>query len=697
LIVAINPFKNLGNAGDDVIVKYRDVSDVSKMPPHVFTAARNALESLHMVKKSQTIIVSGESGAGKTEATKQVMRYFAAAKSGTMDLRIQTAILAANPIVEAFGNAKTVRNNNSSRFGRFIMLDVQSSGGISYGSVRNFLLEKSRVLTQEKEERGYHIFYQLLKGANDEQRKKFHLKGLQNYNFINPHCLDAEGIDDVEEWVDTNKSLDHMGMSNDEKDGIYSIVAGVLMMGDVKISGEDLDGVPDAAVIDPACRETYQIACKLLYLDADKAEAGICKKISIAGGKAIHGRWGMVDGNIMKDSLCKAMYDKLFFWIIVKLNVNIKPPNGWQEFMGILDIFGFEVFQNNSLEQLFINITNEMLQKNFTDVVFEKESNLYRSEGISSADLVFTSNAEVIGMLTDKKQSLMAALDDQCLAPSGSDEKFLGNAHTMLKGNPKLIKPKVSANVLFMVDHTIGEIQYNVQGFLFKNKDVLRPDLVEVVQVSDNAVARALFEGVVPERGKMKGQYIGAQFMKQLEDLMALINSTEPHFIRCVKPNDAKKPLMFDQAKVLVQLHALSILEALQLRNLGYSYRRPFKDFLFQFRFIDLSLTQNASLDPRDASEKLMKVVKIESGWQIGKTMIFLKPNVAKEMVHKQRQAMATWKPLCAIIEALYVKKELKEKVSKAEKSMIRLQAHCRKLLVGKVKPPNFQQPLKSW
>eukprot|EP01071_Lankesteria_metandrocarpae_P005010 Lankesteria_metandrocarpae@DN3807_c0_g1_i1.p1 len=697
LLVILNPFKNLGNATDQVIIQYRDAPDVQKLAPHIFTVARDAVESLHMVRKSQTIVVSGESGAGKTEAVKQVMRYFAAAKSGTMDLRIQTAILAGNPVLEAFGNAKTTRNNNSSRFGRFMQLDVSAAGGINYGVVQSFLLEKSRVLYQEKAERNYHIFYQLLKGATPEMKQQLMLKDLKSYKFINPLCPDAENIDDLAEWADVEASLDSMGTSKEQKMSIFSIVSGVLMLGNVDIVAKELDGVPDAAVIADTHREEFENACKLLYLDPKKTEEGICIKISFAGGNEIRGRWGQPDGLILMQSLCKAMYDKLFLWIIENLNKNIKPPQEFDVFMGMLDIFGFEVFENNSLEQLFINITNEMLQKNFTELVFVKESQLYKDEGISAAELVFTTNKAVISMLTEKKQSLMACLDDQCLAPSSTDEKFLSNCHNLLKGNPKLIKPKVASNFMFLVDHTIGEIQYNVRGFLAKNKDVLRPDLVEVVQASSNVLVSQLFEGFVVERGKMKGDYIGAQFIKQLENLMALINSTEPHFVRCVKPNEQKKPLCFDQAKTLVQLHSLSILEALQLRNLGYSYRRPMKDFIFQFRFLDLGVSQNPNLDEKEAVLTLIKGAKVETGFQMGKTMIFLKPVVAKELVTKQRDAMSSWKPLAAAVESLYKAYEERLKVLENEKIMMRVQAHCRKKIFGKVKAPKFNEAVKGW
>lgn len=275
----------------------------------------------------------------------------------------------------------------------------------------------------------------------------------------------------------------------------------------------------------------------------------------------------------------------------------------------------------------------------------------------------------------------MAALEDQCLAPGGNDEKFVSAAYATLKESPKLLKSKVGANLNFIVVHTIGEIPYCASGFLLKNKDVLRAELVEATQQSPSPVVSAMFRGVVIEKGKLaKGQLIGSQFMLQLEKLMALINSTEPHFIRCVKPNESKKPHDWVASKVLIQLHSLSILEALQLRNLGYSYRRPFNEFLYQYKFIDLGISEDPSLEPKVASTRIIERAKIEKEkWAIGHTMVFMKPEGIKDMARKQRECMAAWVPLCQILEANYQKRKTRAQLEKARPSLIRAQAHFRR------------------
>ncbi|EZG47683.1 putative myosin [Gregarina niphandrodes] len=684
LLLAINPFKDLGNATDEVIKKYRDTGDAAKLPPHVFSVAREALENLHGINKSQTIIVSGESGAGKTEATKQIMRYFAAAKSGKIDLKVQKAVLAGNPVLEAFGNAKTIRNNNSSRFGRFMQLAVAPGGGIEFGSVRNFLLEVSRVVTQDDQERSYHIFYQLLKGLTGDQKSKFKILGPTQYKFVNAKCLDVPGWDDVQDWKEVNESLHSMGATEEDINGIIRCVSAIMMLGNVTIKGENKNGVPDAATIaNPA---EFQTVCDLLGISAQDATIALVTKITQAQGQEIKGVYNAADTEILKLSMAKAVYNELFNWIIRKLNSNIEPPSGFDKFLGMLDIFGFEVFQNNSLEQLFINITNEMLQKDFVDVVFDKEQKLYRSEGINTADLVWTTNAPIIDCLTNKKSSVISYLEDTCLAPGGDDKKFLAGAAGALSSNKHFAKAKISSDINFIITHTIGDIQYNSTGFIAKNKDMLKAELVEVMQKSSSHVTAALFKDVTITKGKIgKSQLISSVFLGQLTKLMELIRSTEPHFIRCLKPNEEKQALKFTSAKVLIQLHALSILEALQLRNLGYSYRRPFEDFIKQFKFLDLGITENKSLDPKTAATQLLEGSGLKpQEFQIGHTMIFLKHEATKALTQRQRELMAAWEPLTALLEAMYKAYSTRQLIKTLTPSIVRVQAHIRANLVRK-------------
>lgn len=692
LLVAVNPFKNLGNATDAVIQEYRNATDSLKLDPHVFRTARYALENMYDYKHSQTIIVSGESGAGKTEATKQMMRYFAFVSDGMTSSAIQKAVMAANPVLEAFGNAKTIRNNNSSRFGRFMQLDVAEEGGIRHGSIVAFLLEKSRIITQEPEERSYHIFYQLLKGATSDMKKKYKLRNLTDYKFLNLKCLDVSSIDDVADFKDVCTSFNNMNLSDEQTSSIFSLLSGILLMGNVEFTATSIDGIDDAAMI--ANKSVFEEACGLLFLDPQAVETEFTVKITSAGATQIRGPRKVNDAEVLKCSLCKAVYEKLFMWLIRNLNSSIEPSGGFKNFIGMLDIFGFEVFKNNSLEQLFINITNEMLQTNFVDIVFKKEAALYKEEGIACPELNYTSNAPIIDLLCAKGKSVLSLLEDQCLAPGGTDENLVTACNNQLKGNSHFSPAKVTGKLNFTIVHTIGTIQYNAGSFIFKNKDVLTAELVECVNASTNPVVKALFENVVVSKGKLaKGQLIGSQFMSQLDALMKLINSTDSHFIRCVKPNDSKQPLEFSNVKVIIQLHALSIIEAIQLRQLGYSYRRPYEAFIEQYKYIDLGISNNKSLDPKTAGRMLLEAAGVKKDcYGLGKTMMFLTQKTAKDLTALQRQRLSIWEPITAMLDAWLMRQEAKKQLLSSVEDIVRLQAHLRRLIVDRKVTPSPDQ-----
>lgn len=714
LLVAVNPFRDVGVCKDSDIVRYRDVPNVHSLPPHTFTIARQASDNLQGISKSQTIIVTGESGAGKTEATKHCMRFFASAKAG-LDLRIQNAVMAANPVLEAFGNAKTLRNNNSSRFGRFMQLVLAKGGGIVNGTVKGFLLEKVRVIQQSPQERSYHIFYQFLKGATPEERKLYRLRDVSEYRNLNEKsggCYDAPGIDDLEEWKDVRASFLSMGMSPEHVHAILSIVSGVMLLGNVKFAGKNIAGQDNAAYLEPGDQDILKEACELFFLpETDKVSEALRSTVKTIGKDEVTVRLQVHEASQLCYSLSKAMYNNLFQWIIKKLNVTIEPEK-FGAFMGMLDIFGFEIFKENSLEQLLINITNEFLQKNFVDIVFEKENKLYRDEGVSAADLVFTDNKAVINALIGRSGSVFSALSDACVAKGGTDQGFYSSMTSSLASSTSFKKPAGGDRDLrFTICHTIADIDYMGSGFVEKNMDILKADLTEMAQASPSEVVRELFEGVKVERGKLaKDQLIASQFMIQLDIMMGIIMQTEPHFIRCVKPNETKKPLDWDNEKVVNQLFSLSILEALQLKKLGFSWRRSFKDFVTQFRYLNLHLDHEMSMANGDATKEkevamqfIQHLAKCHGAenfgekkqWQMGKTMVFLKPEIAQATMLLLRQAMEDYAPCVNFIDALFKKRIARKALQARVGSLARLQARMRqRLVVGGTIPQTSIQPI---
>jgi len=675
LLIVLNPFKDVKNATQQVIEKYAN-GQPNKLGCHNFLLAKEAANTLVTMQKSQSIIVSGESGAGKTESTKQIMRYLAYSKGGLTDSKVQEAILAANPVLEAFGNAKTLRNDNSSRFGRFMTLIIQPRGGIQYGNVIGFLLEKSRVVHQGAGERNYHIFYEILKGAPDVVKQHCKLLTLEEYPCLPNDTVNVPSWDDVEEFKLVHSALLKMGFSDQERQKVYDIVSGCMLISKISL----LIGGDESADWTNCIPMIKQLS-ELWVLNFDKLVEALTVKETKAGQEVIKGVFTKDQGVISLESLAKGVYEQLFVFIKSKLNEIIKPPTE-MAFMGMLDIFGFEVFKNNSLEQLFINVTNEYLQKNFVDTVFKKENELYKREGVSIGDLKYTSNDDIINVLIGRG-GIFSSLEDQCVG-SGDDKRCLAQIYTTCAANPRLKKAKINPAENFIVSHVIGDIQYNIDGFIRKNMDVLRGEFVEVLQASECTVMKHLYAGIEPTKGGLpKGKLIGSQYLIQLNKMMTTINATECHFIRCVKTNDEKKPISFTPSKVLIQFYALSVFEALQLRALGYSYRRPFKDFLYEFRFINMEAYEGKG-DLQDRARNLLASAGLKSDNEtvgIGKTMVFLKKTKLIYLQKKVREAPATWEPIVGCMEALYLTKVKMNAISKYQLQIDRLQAHARRLI----------------
>lgn len=702
LLVAINPYKDLRNTSGEWIERYRRNPNPERLLPHVFQVARKALENLTNLSKSQTIIVSGESGAGKTQATKQMMTFFASASSDS-DNVVQDAVMAANPVLEAFGNAKTVRNDNSSRFGRFMKLIVCCSHGILAGQVCNFLLEKIRVVQQEAGERSYHIFYQFLRGADSNTRSILELLPLNEYRCLkpkidSPSAYDVTNMNDAKEFKLVEQSLKSIGLQRGDIQSIYSILAGILLLGNVTVAVKPLEGEPNAGVIEGSSLQVLNKACNMLYLDSSRIHTATTTKNTIAGNQEISSPRASGDVEMLLKSLMKGLYSKLFNFVVRALNEKVSTGKSsagqtgdgvfLEPFMGLLDIFGFEMFETNSLEQLLINTANERLQKHFISVVFQRETKLYKAEGISTATLVWTDNQDIINALCGPKNSVFAFLEDICLGRAGKDEGLVSQLFKMLPSDI-IREAKTSRDVRFTIRHTIANIEYCATGFILKNRDVLAAELIDIIQSSVNHVCRSLFADVTVIRGKLdKGLFIASQFQQSFKMLIETIDQTEPHFVRCVKPNDTKSPLLYTPSIVLQQLFSLSILEALQLRNLGFSYRRPFAEFIQQFRYLDLGLT-SSKMESCEAVRLLLERSGVKANqWACGKTMLFMTSDTAKLLAHRQREVMAQWKPLVLVLEAMYLKYRLRQELAKtALPAAFRIHAHIKRLLFMKQRP----------
>eukprot|EP01071_Lankesteria_metandrocarpae_P005386 Lankesteria_metandrocarpae@DN3975_c0_g1_i1.p1 len=700
ILVAINPFQDLGNTSQRWIKKYKDADDVDRLPPHVFSIGRRAYSNLHAFEKHQTITVSGESGSGKTEVTKQLMRYFARSThkdatggGGTESIfmsahlapiPIQEQVLAANPLLEALGNAKTIHNNNSSRFGRYMLVGFAFDDGITSGRIEEYLLERTRVVTQEDNERSFHIFYQLLRGASEEVKQNLQLLRLEEYAWINQKCTEINGVDDVLDFRELEESLDALWIVNEERHTFFSVLSAILRLGCVKVTTMNDSDLTDAGAIDRSGRDDFKVICDLLGVQPDKLNQSITISHTKVGNEEMTKYTNVKDVTVLLMSVAKSLYGGLFNWAVRRVNETINFDSAKTLHIGLLDIFGFEIFEKNSLEQLFINTANEVLQKHFIDVVFEKETKLYELEGLSGVELTWVSNKPLLDVLTAPRKSIFSLLEDACMF-GGSSRQFVTSTFRDLVQPQFLTKSTIMPDVNFVINHSVGAITYSSDAFIVKNRDILRASVVAALATSESPLIRSIF--AADANGEHTGalsrqQLTSNHFLRSLTELVAAIETTESHFIRCLKPNDDKMSECFVPRRVDQQLKTLSIFEALQLRNLGYSYRRTFDDFLRQFRGGNEVVCDDPSLSLSEKVASIVKHAAIEdSCYRIGKSMVFLNQVGIQRLLNYYRERLEQWRSLARQIEALFLLKSIEEIVMKLMPSFIRVQAHCRRVL----------------
>ncbi|PRQ46917.1 putative myosin ATPase [Rosa chinensis] len=638
ILIAVNPFQRLPHMYDTHMMEQYKGAGFGELSPHVFAIADVAYRAMINEGKSNSILVSGESGAGKTETTKMLMRYLAylGGRSGVEGRTVEQQVLESNPVLEAFGNAKTVRNNNSSRFGKFVEIQFDKSGRISGAAIRTYLLERSRVCQISDPERNYHCFY-LLCSAPPEDREKFKLGNPKDYHYLNQSsCYVLDGIDDGEEYAATRRAMDVVGISDEEQDAIFMVVAAILHLGNVEFAkGEDIDS---SVIKDEKSRFHLSTTAELLKCDPKSLEDALIKRVMVTPEEVITRTLDPVSALASRDALAKTIYSRLFDWLVEKINFSIGQDPNSKSLIGVLDIYGFESFKFNSFEQFCINFTNEKLQQHFNQHVFKMEQEEYTKEEINWSYIEFVDNQDVLDLIEKKPGGVISLLDEACMFPKSTHETFAQKLYQTFKNNKRFIKPKLS-RTSFTISHYAGEVTYLADQFIDKNKDYVVAEHQDLLTASKCPFVAGLFPPLPEESSKSsKFSSIGSRFKLQLQSLMETLNSTEPHYIRCVKPNNVLKPAIFENFNIIQQLRCGGVLEAIRISCAGYPTRRTFYEFLNRFGVLAPDVLEGNS-DDKVACQMILDKMGL-TGYQIGKTKVFLRAGQMAELDARRAEVL---------------------------------------------------------
>jgi myosin V len=622
----------------------------SDLEPHVFAIAdRSYRQMMSEQRKSQAILISGESGAGKTESTKFVMSYLTTLgamgvqQEDTGGLSVMERVLQSNPILEAFGNARTLRNDNSSRFGKFIELGFSRAGHLLGAKVQTYLLEKVRLAFHGSGERNYHIFYQLLRGASEEQKAKYHFSeggtgGLELANFF--HYTKQGGAPQLREFSDesgleyTVKAMRALGWSDETIDGVLGMIAGLLHLGEIKFTTKASASGQDAADVEN--RDVLEKCAELLGVDAAQMTVALTEKVLVARGQEIRTELTPDRAIDARDALAKTLYGALFLWIVDSVNQSICWENDGdiRSSVGVLDIFGFECFAVNSFEQLCINFTNEALQQQFNKFIFKLEQEEYDAEKIEWAFISFPDNQDCLDQIQQKKIGILSMLDDECRLPKGSDknwanrmyEQHLPGKEQIVSENTRFSATKIQqAKAIFCVRHFAGVVEYRAEtSFMEKNKDEIPLAAQTLFETAPSQLVQNVYaiqkketEDRSPDadktgKGSGKSKTVGQQFKDQLHSLIASVEKTDPHYIRCLKPNDAAKPKMLTRKRLTEQLRYGGVLEAVRVARAGYPVRLTHAAFFQRYRML-LPTTPDKvipwSMEGKDAQSLCVKLL----------------------------------------------------------------------------------------
>nr|CAB3264157.1 unconventional myosin-If [Phallusia mammillata] len=622
VLVSINPFKQMPYFTDKEVELYQGAAPYEN-PPHIYALADDMYRNMLIDMENQCVIISGESGAGKTVAAKFIMAYISKVSGGGSRVQhVKDIILKSNPLLEAFGNAKTVRNNNSSRFGKYFEIQFSRGGEPDGGKISNFLLEKSRVVSQNQNERNFHIFYQILYGAPPDLKEQLGIATPDYYYYLNQSgCYQVDGMNDVQEFSETYEAMGVIGLSPDQQHHVLQLTCSILHLGN--ISFEEKGNYAAVENEDFLAYPSF-----LIGVSQDALRTKLTSRVmdSKWGGKSevINVTLNVEQACYTRDALAKALHSRMFDFLVQSVNNAIRKDV--DEFnIGVLDIYGFEIFQKNGFEQFCINFVNEKLQQIFIELTLKAEQEEYVQEGIRWQPIDYFNNKVVCDLVESKVPvGIMCVLDDTCATmhavSEGADQKFLGK----LTGAVGSHEHFQNFSAGFIVHHYAGKVTYEVEGFCERNRDVLFKDLVELMQQSEFDFIRGLFPEDV---SKQKKPTTASQKIKtQCNVLVSTLMKCSPHYIRCIKPNETKRAHDWEESRVKHQVEYLGLKENVRVRRAGFAYRRPFHKFLQRYAILTPETWPRWRGDERQGIQHLMNCVNMDPDqWQCGKTKLFVK------------------------------------------------------------------------
>ena len=636
ICVAVNPYKWLTHLYTDDVARSYFSDETDSLPPHCFATSAAAYSNLFArSQRDQSILVSGESGAGKTETAKIVMNHLSLISGdGTPVVK---RVLESNPILESFGNAATLRNDNSSRFGKFTRLEFSRRGKLVGATIQTYLLEKNRVTMQASGERGFHIFYQLMTGAGyatPESKEKDELDVVgRAFRYLENSRDSINGVDDAESCKTTVAALGVLGIDRDTLDSVFSTLAAILWLGEMEIApSQDGEGstVPnDAVALHVAsllgCQKNDIIACLTMRKMVTRGETF---KVPLKAGAAAD----------VRDALAQAIYAKLFSWIVARINSATKPEEMYRK-INVLDIFGFEHFEENGYEQLCINFANESLQQKFTHDVFKSLQQEYESEGINMEKVAFEDNADVLDLF-EARLGVLSLLDEECFRPKGKASAFVSKLLTLRGDDSNLFKERFQ-DCQFGIKHYAGSVVYDASLFLAKNQDALKPDVIATMEASENSFIQGLFcakpapskksnRASIKRRSSINSITVGGQFKKQLRELRSTVDATETHYVRCIKPNPVMSSSAFDDALVTEQLRCAGLIQAVQISRATYPNKMAIEDCMSRFGVL---LPGKAAEGLSGLLLDLLRGESVpETPFEIGKSIVYFAANVLEKL-----------------------------------------------------------------